>query len=74
MRAVVHGGEMVLPVGSSLRAPAIDYDRLAAAVGQQPIVLQLDGRVLARVTRERLLQVGQRNGNAFGTLGVAGIT
>jgi hypothetical protein len=35
------------------------------------IVLQLDGQVLARVTRKELLQLARRNGNAFGSLGIA---
>jgi hypothetical protein len=35
------------------------------------IVLKLDRQTIARVTREELLQLGRRNGNAFGTLGVS---
>ena len=35
------------------------------------IVLQMDSREVARVTRAELLKLGRRNGNAFGDLGIA---
>lgn len=44
----------------------VDYDRLAAALAAQPIVIHLDGREVARVARGRLLQ----ERTALGSLGL----
>lgn len=45
----------VEPAGQSYRG-AIDYDRLAAALARQPIIVQMDKREVARIVRQQLLQ------------------
>jgi hypothetical protein len=40
----------------------IDYDALARTLAAQPIVLQLDGETLGRVTRSQLVRMTQREG------------
>jgi hypothetical protein len=62
------GPEMFVPRNSGSIVPN--------GVGAGPvingdIVLTLDRQTIARVTREELLALGRRNGNAFGTLGVS---
>jgi TP901 family phage tail tape measure protein len=60
------GGGLSVPGG----AGAIDYDRLAAALARQPIVVEVDGRTIATVTRSEHLRTGRRNArNAWGDLG-----
>jgi hypothetical protein len=64
------GPEMFVPRNSGTIVPN------GVGVGAGPvingdIVLTLDRQTIARVTREELLALGRRNGNAFGNLGAA---
>jgi hypothetical protein len=40
----------------------IDYDRLAAALARQPIVVEMNGQVVGEIVRGELIQIGRRNG------------
>jgi len=39
----------------------VDYDRLAAALSSQPIIVQLDGQTVAQVVRRQLRETGRLN-------------
>jgi tape measure domain-containing protein len=68
-----HGPELFVPSLSGRIIPRpdaagiaggdarIDYDRLAAAIARQPVVVNLDGDVLARAVRARLLRTQRFN-------------
>lgn len=53
----------ILPAGGGARSAVgmIDYDRLAAALARQPIVVQVDGRALATITRQETYRYQDRN-------------
>lgn len=53
-------GAQVIPT-DRVGGVAIDYNRLAAAVASRPVVVQINGREIARVVREELLR--QKAGN-----------
>lgn len=64
------GPELVnLPRGSQV-APNGSFGSGGPVIAGD-IVLTLDSREVARITRAELLKLGRRNGNAFGSLGVA---
>jgi hypothetical protein len=66
---LAHGGELILNPRQQAAA-GIDYDRLAAALSRQPIIVQIDGREVARATRSHNRQYDQSNlSNGVGRIG-----
>ncbi len=64
--AMLHPPEVIIPLSSPRAQIAmgggIDYDRLAAALARQPIVVQMDGQTVARVVRDEQLVTSRRLG------------
>ncbi len=65
------GPELFVPytsgqiVPNSRLAGSIDYDRLAAALARQPIVVQIDGHKVMTVVRDNWRQTGGRTGQRW---------
>ncbi len=55
--------EAVVPLSGGL---GLDYDKLAAILAAQPVIVQIDGQTIARVTRAELLKTQSRNANLWG--------
>ena len=60
-------GSQVVP-HNQVGGAAIDYARLAQALAAQPIIVEVDGKSLASVTRKQMLKIGVRNGDVLGGL------